>query len=93
MTNKEIKKYLNDKIDLALVAPDELWDSDFQGYVFRLPPPLATVYRIFIGNYRRYDFIHITTRLEGFRKRVEAIGSRQAVKRFNTHRIDAGVKS
>jgi len=93
MTNKEIRQFLNDQIDHVLLDRVAMWDSNFEGFIFKLPHPIQLTYRIHIPEAKRFDNGFIVNRLEGFRKRVEAIGSRQAVKNRTFHRYNAGVKS
>ena len=93
MTNEEIRQFLNDQIDHVLLNQVEMWDSNFKGFIFKLPEPMKLTYRIYIREEKRFDKGFIVNRLEGFRKRVEAIGSRQAVKNRTFHRYNAGVKS
>ena len=91
MTNKEIRQHLNDQIDHVLLNQVEMWDSNFKGFIFKLPEPMKLTYRIYIREEKRFDKGFIVNRLEGFRKRVESIGAKAAVKNANTHRINAGV--
>ena len=91
MTNKEIRQFLNDQIDHVLLDRVAMWDSNFEGFIFKLPHPMRLTYRIHIPEAKRFDNGFIVNRLEGFRKRVESIGAKAAVKNANTHRINAGV--